>query len=120
MKIANKALLITSIIMLSLGLFACDKDKKAKQKIVKPVKTMVISQAKDKAIRNFPGKVLPFKEATLSFLVSGQVIKLPVLEGDQVKTKQLIASVDPKKYQNQVSEMNAKYLRNKAEYERAY
>ena len=86
----NKYFTAALIILFSTGLLSCHDDKKTKKEIVKPTKTMLIQPAKDKAIRSFPGKILPFKEATLSFLVPGQVVKLPVLEGDTVKTNHLL------------------------------
>ena len=65
-------------------LVACDKDESTKKEVVKPVKTMVIKPSSGTITRHFPGKVLASKEAILSFLVSAQLIQMPVLEGQDV------------------------------------
>lgn len=116
-KIKNLCFIFT--ILCLLNIIGCQDQPEQKKQVVKPVKTMVIKNPTAVTERNFPGKVLASQEAVLSFQVAGQIIELPILEGTLVKAKQLLGRLDPDKYQDRVKETEAKYIRAKAEYERA-
>lgn len=118
-KIKHSFTTIFLILFSALFLWGCQDEEKEKTVTTRPVKTMVVGEKKTKALRYFPGKVIASKKAILAFQVDGELITLPILEGDQVQEGQLLAAIDPEKYENTVKEMRAKYLRNKANYERA-
>ncbi len=109
-----------AILMLSLTLAACGgEDQKPKAQEIKPVKVITVGKPTAYVLRSFPGKVKAFKEAKLSFQVPGQLIALPVREGQRMKKGELIARLDPKKFQDKVHAAEAKYLQAKADYQRA-
>lgn len=114
LKIISKIFLMLFFVM---ALMSCEKKQEQKE-IIRPVKTMVVGDKVDTAIRNFPGKVKANKEAKLSFEIPGSLVELPIQEGDKVKEGGLIAKLDPEKYQRKVEETKASYFRTKADYER--
>lgn len=119
MKMIYKLFIIFFTLFLILNLAGCKNKEKKEKHIVKPVKTIVIAARTSTVERTFPGTVIASKETILSFQVPGQLQQLPILEGDRVKENQVIASIDSKKYELQVKEMEAKYIRTKADYQRA-
>lgn len=119
MKITNTLPIMLCTLLLIVNITGCKDKEKKKPPVVKPVKTMVINVRTATTERTFPGTVIASQEAVLSFQVPGQLLQLPILEGDAVKKEQVIAAIDPKKYELQVKEMRAKYIRTKADYGRA-
>lgn len=115
----RKNFLMAMMLLLGLVLAGCDKESAPKKDPVRPVKTVVVEQTGQGVNRNFPGRVVAHKEAKLSFQVSGQVIKIPVLEGSKIQKGEFIAALDPVKYQDTVNEFHAKYVLALAQYRRA-
>lgn len=60
------------------------------------------------------GKVQPETEVKISPDVSGEIIELPVKEGDQVQRSQLLARIRPDFYEAQVEQAEASVLQAKA------
>jgi len=83
---------------------------------VRPVKTMVLDGSAHHELRVFPGTVRAAERAMLSFRVSGPLIELPVLEGQQVRKGQLLAKIDPRDYQRNVSNLKARLADLNAQY----
>jgi HlyD family secretion protein len=61
------------------------------------------------------GKVFPQTEVKISSDVSGEIVELPVEEGDSVVTGQLLAKIDPDAYQSQVERGEAQVNSAKAQ-----
>lgn len=79
--------------------------------LIRPVKTA--SASSQSVIRkDFSGIVEAVEYVKLAFRVSGQVINLPVVEGQRVKKGQLIAAIDPR-------DISLQYAADKAAYETA-
>ncbi|MCK4608934.1 MAG: efflux RND transporter periplasmic adaptor subunit [Gammaproteobacteria bacterium] len=114
----STALIVLLTAASALLLTGCN-DKKESKQIVRPVKTMTVAQPQTTTTRTFPAKVSADKEVKLAFKVPGQLIELPIFEGDKIEQNQLIAALDPKKYQETVNEAKAEYIRAKADYNRA-
>ncbi len=53
------------------------------------------------------GEVAPRVEVNISSQVSGQIIDLPVQEGDRVKTGQILVQLDPERYRAEVRRLEA-------------
>lgn len=117
-KLIDYWIYISVFVAFSLLLCACEQKEKRKEE-TRPVKTIIVGKQKILMTRKFPGKVLANKEVKLSFEVSGSLIALPIDEGDKVNKGQLLARLNPEKYQNHVTETKAVYIRAKADYERA-
>lgn len=109
--------IVSTILIMTLT--ACQEDKKPIEKPIKPVKSMVINSQVKKQQRVFVGTVEATIKAELSFEVSGKLNQLLVLDGDTVKEKQLLASIDTKRYQDQVEQAKAKYNLDLAQFQRA-
>jgi len=60
---------------------------------------MVVAPAGGTYLRVFPGRVEASKSAELSFQVSGQIMALPVKEGQRIARRQVIARVRPDEFQ---------------------
>jgi HlyD family secretion protein len=60
------------------------------------------------------GRVQPEIEVNISPDVSGEIIELPVAEGDPVRKGQLLASIKPDFYKAQVEQADASVLQSKA------
>ena len=88
---------------------------RAKQKgsntLIRPVKTAQIS-SQSVIRKDFSGIVEAVEYVRLAFRVSGQIISLPVVEGQRVKKGQLIAAIDPR-------DISLQYAADKAAYETA-
>ncbi len=65
------------------------------------------------------GKVQPEVEVILRPEVSGEIIELPVKEGDYVEKNDLLVRLRPDIYESQVEETNASLLQQKANLEQA-
>jgi RND family efflux transporter MFP subunit len=80
--------------------FACGKEeeKTVKKEVVRPIKIMSVTSARDALQRRFPGRVRASKRVELSFRVQGPLVELPVEEGQRVKEGELVARIDPRDY----------------------
>jgi RND family efflux transporter MFP subunit len=87
--------------------------------VSRPVKTMLITAPKSGGVRNFPARIAASRRAELSFRVPGQVIEVPVKEGDQVEAEQVVAELDPKDFEVVVNDRQATYSNAKKNFDRA-
>ena len=101
------------VIVLSFSLFltACGQKKEDKEAIIRPVKTAIV-ESRSEIKKDFSGIVEAVDYVKLAFRVSGQIINLPVIEGEKVKKGQLIAAIDPR-------DISLQYAADKAAYETA-
>ena len=74
---------------------SCGHKKEGDATLVRPVKTATAS-SQSVIRKDFSGIVEAVEYVKLAFRVSGQVINLPVVEGQRVKKGQLIAAIDPR------------------------
>lgn len=113
----SAALMIISIICTTVSISSCSEEEKTD--LIRPVKTVTLTQTKNTIKRQFPAKVIASNEADLAFQVPGIINEMLVQEGDIVKKGQLIARLDQRKYNDAVNETRAKYQQTKADYLRA-
>jgi RND family efflux transporter MFP subunit len=117
-KTMNKLLLCSLVFIFCLT--ACSEEKKIPVKIKpRPVKAIVVGEKKKLITREFTGKTLATVKAELSFEVPGRLIKLPVKESTEKQKGELIAAIDPKRYEDKVNQEKAKYDLAKAQFDRA-
>ena len=90
---------------------SCGHKKEGDVTLIRPVKTATAS-SQSVIRKDFSGIVEAVEYVKLAFRVSGQVINLPVVEGQRVKKGQLIAAIDPR-------EISLQYAADKAAYETA-
>lgn len=90
---------------------SCGHKKEGDAMLIRPVKTATAS-SQSVIRKDFSGIVEAVEYVKLVFRVSGQVINLPVVEGQRVKKGQLIAAIDPR-------DISLQYAADKAAYETA-
>ena len=98
------------LFLTSICFFSCSK-KESAINYIRPVKVVKVHSNTD-IQRDFSGIVDAVKYVNLAFRVSGQIINLPVVEGQKVTQGQLIAELDPR-------EIKLTYDASKAAYETA-
>lgn len=96
---------------ITLLLTACGEKKEEQGETVRPVKTAIV-ESRSEIRKDFSGIVEAVNYVKLAFRVGGQIIDLPVIEGEKVKKGQLIAAIDPR-------DIALQYAADKASYETA-
>jgi RND family efflux transporter MFP subunit len=90
--------------------------------VIRPIKTLVVGGEAEGEF-NFPGTVQGAKRSVLSFRVPGQLIELPINEGDSVPRGRLLARLDPSNFEIAVAEAKAtldKAVADHQRYQRLY
>lgn len=83
----------------------------------RPVKTTIV-ESRSIIRKDFSGIVEAVEYVKLAFRVSGQIINLPVIEGEKVKKGQLIAAIDPRDIALQYAATKSAYETAAAQVER--
>jgi RND family efflux transporter MFP subunit len=95
----------------------CSKKEEPKP-LIRPVRSMRISETTDLAGRVFPGRAEAVLAVDIAFEVSGQLIERPIQVGDNVKTGQVLAKLDPRDYANDVDSAKARLTQATAYFQR--
>lgn len=98
-------------LVMALLITSCGQKQKGSNTLIRPVKTAQVS-SQSVIRKDFSGIVKAVEYVRLAFRVSGQIINLPVVEGQRVKKGQLIAAIDPR-------DISLQYAADKAAYETA-
>ena len=91
----------------------CSEDV-AVQEVIRPVKAIKVGDSQEFMKRKFPGRSSATQSGDLSFRVSGPLITRPVDVGDEVKTGQVLARIDPRDYEVALKNTEAQLARAKA------
>lgn len=105
----KKGLLYTTLVLALLT--SCGKKSTETGKTIRPVKTGIV-ESNSEIKKEFSGIVEAVDFVKLAFKVSGQIINLPIIEGQKVKKGQLIAEIDPR-------DLALQYAADKSAYETA-
>ena len=108
--------IFTVITALGMLFSSCSKKVEEKKEIVRPVKMMTISTKIDTLGYSYPGIVKATDDAELSFVVSGRLIKLPVLKGQFLKKGDLVAQLDQRDFIAALNAAKADYDLAKSQY----
>lgn len=92
---------------ISLFWLAAGSSVAAQDTVPRPAKVAVVEATPATISRTYPASVLPSREIELSFKVSGQVIELPVRAASGVAQGDVIARIDPRDYENQLSQLQS-------------
>lgn len=87
----NYVIALVTVVLLT----ACGQKKGEKSATIRPVKTATV-ESRSEISKDFSGIVEAVDYVKLAFRVSGQIIDLPIIEGQKVSKGQLIAAVDPR------------------------
>ncbi|MCL1123012.1 efflux RND transporter periplasmic adaptor subunit [Shewanella surugensis] len=85
---------------------------------IRPVKLMTINSLSQGQDRTFPARIEANQEANLSFRIAGQVIALPLLEGQEVQKGELLAQLDDRDAHNALLTREANYDLISADFKR--
>lgn len=77
--------------------------------VIRPVKLLTITDVNAGSIRAFPAKVAATKQANLAFRVSGHLVELSLVEGQQVNKGDVLARLDSRDAQNALLNREADY-----------
>lgn len=105
------------IILAAILLAGCGPKKETKEVIIRPVKATIV-ESRSEIRKDFSGIVEAVDYVKLAFRVSGQIINLPVIEGEKVKKGQLIAAIDPRDIALQYAATKSAYETANAQVER--
>ncbi|MEO0615838.1 MAG: efflux RND transporter periplasmic adaptor subunit [Pseudomonadota bacterium] len=90
-----------------------------KTETVRPAKLVTVGSASQQRNMSFPAVVRAAQSAELTFPLSGQVVELNVLESDEIERGAIIAKLDQRDAQNNLSQARAEYQNAESEYRRA-
>ena len=109
------------ILLLSLQLIACGEKpaQQASKPVIRPPKIALVSSADGDNIRQFPATVEPTVDAQLAFRVNGELAKIYVVAGQEVKQGDMLAELDDKDFRLSVKQAKAKYDLAVSQYQRA-
>ena len=99
-------------------LTACSNSKKEAEETIQYVKTVQAERISDAAELSYPGRTKSSEEVNVAFRISGPIQRVLVKEGQYVSKGQLIAQMDPRDYEVQLSATQAEYDQIKADAER--
>ena len=77
------------------------------EQVARPAKVWTVEASETEFKRSYPAIIEPSQEAVLSFRVSGRVVELPVLASTRVEEGDLIAQVDPRDFERQVTQLES-------------
>jgi RND family efflux transporter MFP subunit len=89
---------ITWLLCIAVVLTAC-KEKSEIAKIIRPIETITVGEQAADELGKYPGVVAAVESSGLSFEISGQVESVAVDIGDSVTKGQVLAVLDPERYQ---------------------
>lgn len=92
----------------------CSSQKKEKE-TVKSVKTDTVRIYGESSRTTFPGKIRAASDMSLSFRVSGPILRVYVDVGSYVRKGQVLAQIDPRDYEIQLAATKAEYQQIKNE-----
>jgi RND family efflux transporter MFP subunit len=84
-----------------------DKTPPEEEELIRPLKTVVVQGGQVEQTYKYLGVVEAADEVALSFDVSGALMSLQVKKGDRVKKDQILASLDPRDFENDLASAQA-------------
>ena len=97
------------IICLSIFYISCINNKNKELEIIPTAKIDTVKVDGNSSDKVFPATLKLSSEINLSFRVAGQIQKIYVKEGDFVRKGQVVAQIDMRDYQTQLSATQAEY-----------
>ena len=105
------------LVLLCVLLIGCEEEKQPVE-IIRPVRAMKVANFAGVTDRSFPGRAVATRETDLAFEVGGRLVQRPVFVGDRVEAGTVLAKVDPRDFENDVSFAKAGRDRARAHFER--
>ena len=79
--------------VLAATISGCGEEEIEAPEVVRPIRTMVVTEVANGQIRKFTGLVEASDSSVLSFQVGGNVLDVQVNRGDQVTSGQILATL---------------------------
>ena len=115
----TKSLLILALVCVTfIASTSCKKEAPAKEQVIRPVRTVIVGDVQDLTNSSFPGITKEVQSVDMAFRVGGPLIQLNATEGQQVRTGQLIAEIDPRDFRVDLLAKEARFIQARAEEER--
>ena len=92
---------------------------KVDQNKIRPAKLHAVETGSSDRVLNFPAVIEATKSSELTFQVTGQITSLRVLEAQEVKRGQIIATVEERDYQNNLTQAQVQFQNAENEFQRA-
>ena len=108
---------ILLLLLLAASLCGCSRRRAPAAPAVRPVKVMTASRA-GFIDKDFAGMATPDDAVTLAFKVAGQVLDVPVAEGQAVAKGELLAELDPRDIRLQVAADRSVFEEARSQFER--
>ena len=106
------------IAILSFTLTACGKKaEEAPKEVIRPVKTLTVTEIGDLGGLTFPGTVRASQRVELAFKeIGGRLIELPIegREGQEVKQGELLARIDPQDFETNLRNVQGRLKETQA------
>lgn len=112
---------LTVVLALVIALVGCERAVAPVSEpatVSRPAQIRLVSPAVLDSDLRFPGRVRAVQRVELAFNVPGQIVELPVAEGEAVKAGALLARLDPAAYQTALDVAQAELEAATAEHER--
>lgn len=107
------------LIPITFSLLACSKEETAEVKeAIRPVKIFQVQSSDAGMQRKFPAQVHSAERAELAFRVAGELQRLPVTAGQEVRNGELLAALDPTDYQILVDDRKARQQLASSQFQR--
>lgn len=108
-----------AVLIVSLFLTGCEEERgDTVQVTARPVLSAVVGESEDVIQRSFPGTVRASQRVDLSFTVSGQLVELPILAGQEVAEDEVLARLDERDYRSSRDAAKSVYDQARADLDR--
>src|SRR6516162_711896 len=101
------------------ALTACKKEEKAAAPDIRPVRTVTVEPKQAGDTLSLTGEIQPRYQADIGFRVNGKILKRPVDVGTQVKKGDLLATLDPQQFRQDLEVAKADVAAAEAEVARS-
>lgn len=120
MQASTSRVLLASILAVTvISVASCgDTIEEESEPVVRPVKSITLSPASDLMTSRYPAVVDAGRFAELSFQIGGLVEEITVIEAQEVDAGEVIARLDQRDYQSQVTSARAQFQNAEEEYQR--
>jgi len=118
---------LTAVLLITAGLQGCDsgepssaaRAEASRMAEARPVRIHTVEADGAARTRQFSGRVRAVQTVDLSFQVGGEIVKLPVREGQKVEEGDLIAALDTEDFERRLREARVRRDLAKAKLDRA-
>ncbi|WP_425613703.1 efflux RND transporter periplasmic adaptor subunit [Anatilimnocola sp. NA78] len=101
-------------LLLLLAAAGCTGAKPSSVELVRPVKTLVVTEGEATNTRSFPGKVDAANRVELAFQVPGLLVKLPVKEGQRVTRGEIVAQLRQEEFEARLKTLQSQLDQSRA------